>query len=617
MEFTQDTFRPKRREICVDNFREPTFAEVYRTIDMAQKLLLSHRKKDVLWDYPASIGTHFMSHYMLIMNWLGISTAFDKERLRKMLLKTQLEDGSWQQSKDINLSTGDINVTVFNYWGLKVMGEPINSSPMRRAREFVVSEGGLEKCAVFAKLILALYKNISWSHVPYTPYIIFSERMIMNYRSFSQWVIPHMFAIAYMRHNRLSKSFGPEYDLSELRRGQLDPLLEPKTPHELIDGIIIKKMLENQQPKGTWGGYTVATLFSVIAMTDFTAHHDKYKKEIQRSIQKSLKRVHDLYFESGEGAYTGHAMDSHYWDTILAGLALVESGYDRKKLRPTADYILSARNPKTGGIPFGFDFEYAPDVDDTAEALLFCASIGMPKRELNKAASWLMSRQSKDGGFGAFDKNNTGNFFLRWITKNLSDSAALFDYSSPDSTGNVMEALASIGYNKENSRTIRRGIRFLKKHQTPQGSWFGRWAINHIFGTACALIGLVTGGEAKDEGYILKAIHWLKSIQNPDGGWGESTKSYHEKNWQGRGFSTPSQTAWALMALIECGLADTPEVRFGVRYLLEEFKKNGKWQDQYVVGTGHPGLIYVEYPSYPYTFPLIALGKYLKAISGK
>ncbi len=612
----QDTFRPIKKELDVDAFREPTFAEVRKTIGHAQKKLLSHRQKDVLWDYPAYIGTHFMSHYMLIMNWLGLpTTSLDKERLRKLILETQLEDGSWFQCKDINLSSGDINVTVFNYWGLKVMGEPIDSSPMRRAREFILSQGGLEKCAVFAKLILALYQNLSWSQVPYTPYIIFSEKMIMNYRSFSQWVIPHMFAIAYMRHNRLSKKFGPEYDLAELRRGKEEPLLESKTPNELIDGMVIKKMLDNQQPMGTWGGYTVATLFSVISMTNFTSHHGKYKKEIEKSITKAVQCLNTLYFESGEGAYMGHAMDSHYWDTILAGLALVESGYDTEKLKPTADYILNSRNRKNGGIPFGFDFEYAPDVDDTAEALLFCNAVGAPKRELNKAAHWLISMQSRDGGFGAFDKNNNGNFFLRWVTKNLSDSAALFDYSSPDSTGNVLEALASLGYNKENSETIRRGIKFLKKNQTEQGSWFGRWAINHIFGTTCALIGLVTSGESKDEAYIQKATEWLKFIQNPDGGWGESTKSYLDKKWEGKGISTPSQTAWALMALIECGQADTPEVKVGIRYLINEFNKKGQWEDQYVVGTGHPGLIYVEYPSYPHTFPLIALGKYLKTFA--
>lgn len=614
MEYSKDTFRPIKKEINVETFKDPTHTEVRKTIGHAQKLLLSHRKKDVLWDYPAYLGTHFMYHYMLVMNWAGIPIPLDKERVKKMVLETQLPDGSWYQCKDLNLPSGDINPTVFNYWGLKIMGEDVNSDHMRRAREFILSRGGIEKCAIFTKLILALYQNISWSHVPYTPYIIFSDKMIMNYKTFSQWVIPHMFAIAYMRHNRLSKKFGPEYDLAELHRGEMDPILEPKTPNEVIDGYVIKKMLEHQQPMGTWGGYTVATLFSVVSLTNFTQHHDKYKKEINKATQKAATCLSNLYLDCEEGSYMGHAMDSHYWDTILSGLALVESGYDPEKLKPVADYILQARDRKTGGIPFGLDFEYAPDVDDTAEAVLFCQSIGAPKRELNKAANWLMSMQSKDGGYGAFDKNNNGNFFLRWVTKNLSDSAALFDYSSADSTGNVMEALASLGYNKENCETIRRAIKFLKKNQKLDGSWFGRWAINHIFGTTCALIGLVTSGESKDESYILKATEWFKAIQNPDGGWGESTKSYVDSKWIGRGMSTPTQTAWALMALIECGQADTPEVKFGIRYLIDEFQKNGQWEDKSVVGTGHPGLIYLEYPSYPHTFPLIALGKYLKTI---
>lgn len=605
MEITRERARPVKNELH----------EVHRTIGLAQKYLLSQRKKNCLWDFPAYLGPHMMNHYMLLMNWIGIKdTPLDfNGKFRPLILGLQLDDGSWYQCQDLNLKSGDLNVTVLNYWGLKVNGEDIQAPHMVRARKFILSRGGIEKCAIFIKILLALYQNVSWADVPYTPYLIFHEKMIMNYKSFSQWVIPHLFAIAYMRKNRLSKNFGPQYDLSELRGEPLKKeILSPLEPKVATDGFVVKKMLETQQPRGTWGGYTVATLFSLVALTHFDQHHDKFAKEIKTAKAKAIRFLEVLYFESGEGAYKGHAMDSHYWDTILAGLALVESGYDKDKLKPTADYILHSRNRKNGGIPFGYDFEYAPDVDDTSEAILFCTGLGVRNHAIQKSAQWLMSMQSKDGGFGAFDKDNNGNFFLRWVTKNLSDSAALFDYSSPDSTGNVLEALASLGYNRENSDVVRRGIKFLKTSQRDDGSWFGRWAINHIFGTTCALIGLMTTGEDPNSAPIKKACDWFESRQNSDGGWGESTESYRDPKWVGRGLSTPTQTAWALMALIECGRANTKAVKAGVTYLVEQFHVTGHWVDTSVVGTGHPGLIYLEYPSYPHTFPLIALGKYVK-----
>jgi squalene-hopene/tetraprenyl-beta-curcumene cyclase len=391
MEFSHGTFPPLKREINFENTEAPTFTEVKRAIGLAQKYLLSHRQNDCLWDFPAYLGPHMINHYMLIMNWAGIPTAIDKEKLKKIILERQLPDGSWYQCQDLNLVSGDLNPTIFNYWGLKIMGEPINSDAMRRAREFILSRGGLEKSAIFTKIVLALYQNISWEDIPYTPYIIFSDKMVMNYTNFSQWVVPHMFAIAYLRKNRLSKNLGPQFDLSELKKFKnKKPNLEAKAPHATIDGYVVKKMLEHQQPKGTWGGYTVATLFSIVSLKHFSEHHpNKLKREVNNAIAKAVKFVHELYLNCGEGSYLGHAMDSHYWDTILAGLALAESGYAAEKLKPTADYILFNRNRDNGGIPFGFDFEYAPDVDDTSEAVLFCASLGVRKRELQKAADWL------------------------------------------------------------------------------------------------------------------------------------------------------------------------------------------------------------------------------------
>ncbi len=589
--------------------------EVTVTIKAAQKVLLSHQIQNKLWDYPAYLGQHFIYHYYLLLTWMGIKEPnLNLDFLRENVLKSQLADGSWHQCNDPALSEGDINVTIFNYWGLKATGEDIDSKPMVRARQFILKKGGVEKAAQFTKIILCLFQNLSWEVIPYSPYFIFFEKMMMNYRSFSQWVVPHMFGIAYMRRLRVSKDFGPKFALAELRTQPLK-ILEPLRPVKFVDGYMVDKILVNQQPKGSWGGYTVATCFSLISLSNYAENHPEENAKVANAKTKGLEMLRWLYLESGDGAYKGHLMDSHYWDTMLAGLALVESGYDKEKLKPAADYIWDARNLENGGIPFGFDFEYAPDIDDTSEALLFCKALNYREEDLKRAASWIIECQSDDGGWGAFDKNNNGNFLLKYFTKNLADSAALFDYSSPDTTGNAMEALATMGYTKSNSATQRHAIKFLKGAQKADGSWFGRWAINHIFGTCCAISGLIRAGENSSEPYLQKSIHWFEKIQNSDGGWGESTRSYKEAEWIGKGISTPSQTAWALMALIECGMANTEMVKRGIRYLVKDFNSRGSWLDQATVGTGHPGLLYLEYPSYQHTFPLIALGKFIHSQS--
>ncbi len=220
--------------------------------------------------------------------------------------------------------------------------------------------------------------------------------------------------------------------------------------------------------------------------------------------------------------------------------------------------------------------------------------------------------QNRDGGWAAYTRGITRSMF-EFKLKELAPISFFYDFSSPDITGHVLEAFAAMGYNKSNSRRVRKAIHFLKVKQIDVNSrhamWKGTWGVNYIYGTSFALIGLLKAGEYKSSPYIQKALNWLQTKQNADGGFGESTLSYDRASWAGKGLSTPSQTAWALLALLEAGIQNQV-VEKAVNYLVTEFNKKGKWVDSYAVGTVHYGFPHLDYPAYPYAFPLMALAKY-------
>ena len=240
------------------------------------------------------------------------------------------------------------------------------------------------------------------------------------------------------------------------------------------------------------------------------------------------------------------------------------------------------------------------------------------KRERRKCGKqglhWLLKRQNSDGGWGAFDQDNVGNRILKRFTRHLTDSVELFDDSSADNTGHVLAGLGAYGLTASGSRSVRRSVRFLRRTQdSATGLWEGRWGINAIYGTTQAGTGLLRAGESPRSPYLLHAARTLMSFQNPDGGFGESTLSYQDHGHRCRGASTPTQTAWALEFLCEMGLQDSGSVPKSVNYLLETRSETESWQDDSVVGTGHPGILYVEYPVYPKVFPVMALASYLNA----
>jgi len=316
---------------------------------------------------------------------------------------------------------------------------------------------------------------------------------------------------------------------------------------------------------------------------------------------------------------------SPVWDTALTTFALRESGLDetRPAMEKAAAWLLAKecrtkgdwheKNPDgpVSGWYFEFSNGFYPDVDDTAMVMLAIrqfrsADHGRAKDALTRGHEWLLSMQSDDGGWGAFDRNNNKMVFTMVP---FADHNALLDPSTADITGRVLEYLGQIGWTRDHPRAAR-AIEFIKREQEPEGCWYGRWGVNYIYGTSQVLRGLADIGEDLDEPYIQQAADWLASCQNPDGGWGETCASYDDPSLKGQGGSTPSQTAWAILGLLAAGRADHPSVDQGIQYLLEIQGPDGGWEEDQFTGTGFPQVYYLEYTMYRHYFPLMALSQY-------
>jgi squalene-hopene/tetraprenyl-beta-curcumene cyclase len=347
-------------------------------------------------------------------------------------------------------------------------------------------------------------------------------------------------------------------------------------------------------------------------------------------VRKGLEALERFTIENEE-ELTLQSCISPVWDTALTSLALLYSGMKRdhavllsasrwlasKQVFGKGDWSVKRPDLAPGGWAFEFENSWYPDVDDTAVVLMLLyrhADLAFIKPDnLERGLHWILGMQGGDGGWGAFDVDNN-NKILNQLP--FGDLEAMIDPSTPDLTGRVLELLGTIGY-ELSGHTVRRAIRFLKRNQEEDGSWWGRWGVNYIYGTSSVLVGLGAIGEDLSMPYVQKAVRWLKSSQNPDGGWGESCESYEDPTRKSGGRSTPSQTAWAVLALIAAGEWSGWEAIRGVTYLLDRQQADGTWKEPEYTGTGFPKYFLINYHNYRNCFPLMALGKFLSKAAGK
>ena len=578
------------------------------------------------------------SEYVMLAHLVGISIAEKKKSIVKYLLGRQNENGSW----GLYLGDGgELSTTIEAYFALKLMGESPTSEPLARARAFILQRGGIEAARVFTKIWLAQFDQYSWNKVPSMPVelILLPPEFYFNIYEFSSWArgtaVPLSIVLCLRPKSRLPESlriqelYAPLYDKkldSRINRlffvfDRIAKRLEKRPIKRLRRRAMeaaAKWIVDHQEDSGDWGGIQPPMVYSMLALhyLGFSLSHEVMKK--------GLKAIEDFCIEDKDGLRMQSCI-SPVWDTALTALALLEAGEspDHPALEKSARWLIS-QQILTGGDwqfkntcrPGGWAFEFSnsryPDVDDSAVVLNVLNRFSPDKFEglescNSRGIQWVLSMQSSNGGWAAFDRDN-GMEILNRIP--FADTEAMVDPPTADVTGRVLEVLGYFGHDNSHP-AAKRGIRFVKSIREKDGSWWGRWGVNYIYGTWSVLRGLIAIGEDPKSTAFRGAIHWLKDHQNPDGGWGETCDSYKWPESGGQGPSTASQTAWAIMGLLAGGEEKSTEVIKGIQYLLRTQKSDGTWDEEFFTGTGFPKHFYIRYHNYRNCFPLMALGQYV------
>jgi squalene-hopene/tetraprenyl-beta-curcumene cyclase len=610
------------------------------------------------WVEELEADTTLTSEYVMLRRFLDL---VDLERERKAiryLLHTQLEDGGWPIYSG---GPADISASVKAYFALKLAGISADEPRMQRARDLILQKGGVVQANVFTKIALALFGQYDWRGIPCMPPEIFlaPQWFYFNFYAVSYWsrtvIIPFLIIFAHRPVCIISKEQAIEelflQPRHEVDYAQVPPLHRDSTLLSWrnffvwVDGLLrlyeaypiqtLRKkalndaqrwLIEHMDGEGGLGAIYPAMANSIFALRALGYSTD------HPLLQKALKEIEALEISSnssGGGAShsTLHLQPclSPVWDTALTMNSLIERGVplDHPSLRradawlrsrqcqKVGDWVVSAPKARSGGWAFQFENDWYPDVDDTAAVVTALAKIYSPELAdsddaIQRGFQWALDLQSSDGGWGAYDKDNNKLIFNKIP---FADHQALLDPSTVDVTGRCLEMLGTLGYDHAHP-AVSSAIEFLQKEQEPNGSWYGRWGVNYIYGTWCVLSGLRAIGIDMTAPWVQQAVVWLESVQNPDGGWGESCHSYAEVETAGRGESTASQTSWALMGLLHAGASDSICVVRGVNWLIHRQRENGVWDEPFHTGTGFPRVFYLRYHGYAKYFPLWALGMY-------
>jgi len=606
--------------------------------------LLDQQDQDGWWKGELETNVTMDAEDLLLREFLGIRQPTETEQAARWIRSKQRADGSWATFFG---GPPDLSTTAEAWVALRLAGDDPTAEHMRRAAEFVLSGGGIEASRVFTKIWLSLFGLWSWDEVPVMPpeLILLPAWAPLNIYNWGCWARQTIVPLTLVQTARPVHPV--PFGIEELRTGSAPPRRRPgldwSTAFDLLDQALrrysrrpigwlrrratakaVNWILAHQEADGSWGGIQPPWVYSILALRvlGYPLEHP--------AIRAALAGLDGFtIIESTEHGVLRRieACQSPVWDTALAVTALADAGLPAADpaLDRAADWLLaqeitvpgdwSVRRPQLapGGWPFEFANVGYPDIDDTAEVVLAlrrCAGRDAGgERGLalarQRGLAWAVGMQSRDGGWGAFDAENTKTLATKLP---FCDFGAVIDPPSADVTAHVVEMLAAEG--QADSPAAQRGIRWLLDNQEGDGSWFGRWGANYVYGTGAVVPALRAAGLPTGHPAIRAAVRWLAAKQNPDGGWGEDLRSYRQPEWIGSGTSTASQTAWALLALLAAG--DRSEaVRRGVRWLVQTQRPDGSWDEPEFTGTGFPGDFYINYHLYRQVFPISALGRYL------
>jgi len=626
-------------------WREQEWAEkLPETIERGAEHLLSLQAPEGYWLGELEADSTLESDYIYYLHVLGKADPVRIAKLANYVRRKQLPDGGW------NIYPGgpsELNATSKAYFALKLAGDSANSPHLAKARAVVHRLGGLERSNSYVRFYLALVGAAGWELVPSIPpeMMLLPNWFAMNIYEMSSWtrgiVIPMAILSALRPDWRVPESAHvaelfkdashktAAFDWSEqfiswknfflaLDRGFK---LYEKLPWKPLRRRALREakqwMLEHMERSEGVAAIYPAMMNSIFALV--ALGHGPDDPLTWREIREFSR------FEiEEEDTIRLQPCVSPIWDTCIAMVALEEGGIapDHPSLVKAADWILSKqilgggdwqiknKDAEPGGWAFEFRNDHYPDVDDTAFILMALQRVKFPDQDRMEAATrrgvqWLLSMQNRDGGWAAFDRDNDSKFLCNIP---FADHNAMIDPSTADVTARVMECLGRCGWPAEH-RAMQRGLQFLLKDQCEDGSWFGRWGVNYVYGTSGVLRALETVSLNAKE-YSKRAVNWLKSVQKPDGSFGESLRSYDDPKTKGQGSSAASQTAWGLIGLLAAADASDPAIARAAAYLVQQQNEDGSWSESEFTGTGFPCVFYLKYHLYRNSFPVYALARF-------
>jgi len=623
----------------------PALAErLNETIERGLSYLLSLQSSEGYWLGELEADTTLESDYIFYLNVIGQASPERVTKLANYVRRRQLTDGGW------NIYFGgpsELNATVKAYVALRLAGDSAESQQLQRARQRIHELGGLEASNSYTRLYLALVGAVAWDMVPAVP----PELMLL----------PNWFAINI-------------YEMSSWTRGIVIPLtiLYAHKPRFAIEGEIGVDVLYRDPSRKalafdwdkqlfSWRNFflTLDRGFKLYERVPWKPLRQRALRQAKQWLSEHIERTEGLaaiYPAMMNAVFAllslGHSPDdpltareigelarfeiededtirvqpcvSPVWDTAIAMVALEEAGVPpnhsslveaatwllQNQIVGPGDWMKKTPDVLPGGWAFEFQNDFYPDVDDTAFVLMALQRVDYPDKARMEASTrrglaWLLAMQNDDGGWGAFDHNNDRQFLCQIP---FADHNAMIDPSTADVTARVIECLGRYGW-PGNHPVIARGVEFLLKDQTDEGPWFGRWGVNYVYGTSGVLRALETVALTAQQ-YCQRAVQWLRQVQNPDGGFGESIASYNDPALKGKGSSTASQTAWGLIGLLAAAEPEDPSIARAVAHLIRKQRDDGSWFENEFTGTGFPCVFYLKYHLYRNYFPLYALARY-------
>ncbi len=632
-------------------------SRAHAALGQSVQRLLSLQAPEGWWKGELETNVSIDAEDILLREFLGIREEERSDRSAAWIRSRQREDGTWASFFG---GPGELSITTEAYVALRVVGDSPDQQHMAAAAAFIRQHGGTSQTRVFTKIWLALFGLWSWDQVPSIPpeLILLPPWSPYSIYNFSCWARQTVVPLSIVTALRPARPL--QFDLSELApetcpeessakprasiwsMGSAQRLIS-ELPERLASlygkaplkplrkralGVAERWILQRQEADGGWGGIQPPWVYSIIAL-----HLLGYSTE-HPVLAAGMGGLEKMTITDDRGTRV-EACQSPVWDTALALQALLDAGVppNDPALQAAARWLIAeqvntpgdwtVRRPELepGGWSFEFQNDNYPDVDDTAVVLAALGGMGSHAPEgtegaLRRGLAWALGMQCSNGGWAAFDVENDSSLLPQLP---FCDFGEVTDPPSADVTGHMVELAGIAGFRHAPGmkEAAEKAVEWLLQCQEPDGAWFGRWGANYLYGTAAVVAGLVSFGMEEHHPALARAKAWVIGHQNPDGGWGEDLRGYTEADWRGRGTSTPSQTAWAILSLVALGEDRSEASKAGIAWLLERQNGDGGWDEEHYSGVGFPGDFYINYHLYRDVYPTMALARWLQATRPK